>query len=75
MTLSGKVYIASQGETFDSIALVMFGHEKHTAALLEANPELDGILVFNGGERVRLPIVDTTDNGDYVPQRAPWKVG
>lgn len=75
MRLSGRGYIASHGETFDSIALMIFGDEKYAADLLQANPELDGILVMQGGEVVKLPIVDTSSNGDYVPQIAPWKVG
>ena len=50
----------------------MFGDEKYAAELLMANPELDDVLVFEGGEALRIPVVEEEDDG-YVPLTAPWR--
>lgn len=75
-SLSGLGYICGAGESFDSVALVMYGNEKYAADLLKANPELDRLLVFHGGETLRLPVVQVTESssGQLAPAEiAPWK--
>lgn len=77
MTLSGYGYKCSGGETFDSIALEVYGAEKYSAELLCANPALCGIQVFEGGELVLLPVVEilgaNSGTDDAMPEKAPWK--
>lgn len=76
MTLSDNGYRCSAGETFDSVALYVFGNEKYAAELLNANPELCLIPVFTGGEILRLPEIDMPEgegNTQYMPDKAPWK--
>ena len=79
MTMSGAVYIASAGETWDSISLVIYRDEIFAADLLCANPSLCDIMVFEGGEVVRVPVVteqggiETSDGETYEPAAAPWK--
>lgn len=79
MTLSGRTYLCSAGETFDSVALEVYGNEIYAAELLNANPALCRIQVFSGGETLELPvieIVETDDEegeGEYMPANAPWK--
>lgn len=78
MTLSGQTYVCSAGETFDSVALVVYGDEQYSCELLCANPTLCTIPVFTGGERLDLPVVEipNIDNDDEeakMPATAPWK--
>ena len=75
MELSGYGYVCSTGETFDSIALELFGHEKYAAELLCANPEHCRTTVFRGGEKLYIPEVDvpSVDAELFMPAEAPWK--
>ena len=74
MRLSGKTWIASAGETFDLIALYVYGDERYAAEILCVNPALSGTLVFEGGEQVLLPVVTVAAEGQ-TPETAPWKEG
>ena len=74
MTLSGTQYQCVAGETFDSIALVVYGNEKYAAELLCANPLLCTMPIFTGGEILELPVVDVMpESVKYTPETAPWK--
>lgn len=76
MTLSGQVYKCRAGETFDSVALAVYGDEKYSCELLCANPALCTISLFTGGEVLSLPVVEVPDEEseeDYMPATAPWK--
>lgn len=73
-TLSGYLYTCSAGETFDSIALAIYGHEKYAAELMNANPGYVLLTAFAGGEILSLPVVETDDGEDEpAPSTAPWK--
>ena len=74
MTNSGYSYFPSAGETFDSVARTVYGHEKYAAELLCANPEYAHRTVFCGTEEVLLPTVYAPDEADGTPAAAaPWK--
>lgn len=77
MDLSGYVYVCANGESFDSVALTYYGDETKAAELLCVNPEHCGKSRFDGGERLRLPVIDIPRdvNGDIVTagDKAPWK--
>lgn len=76
MTLSGIAYKCSAGDTFDRIALTVYGDEKYACELLSANPKLCTIPVFQGGEVLELPIVGVPEQDEsavYMPETAPWK--
>lgn len=78
MRVSGQAYRCNAGETFDSVALAVYGDEKYACELLNANPSLCLKPVFTGGELLELPVVEIQDNdgeGNYMPATAPWKVG
>ena len=79
MTLSEMVYKCVAGETFDSVALEVYGDEKYACELLNANPDLCLKSVFTGGELLELPVVERPDaddeDEDYMPSVAPWKEG
>ena len=76
MELSGLRYVAADGESFDSVAMEVYGDEKYAAELLNANPALAGKMVFEGGEEIQLPVVEVPEEemeNAYMPDRAPWK--
>ncbi len=78
MELSGYGYVCAAGETFDGVALTVYGDEQYAAELLCANPEHCHTVVFSGGERLYLPVVEILDDEtaeDYsgAPTPAPWK--
>ena len=74
MDLSGYLYHCSAGETFDGIALLIYGDEKYASELMAANPDLVLVTVFTGGEVLALPVVEKPEN-DTEPASgtAPWK--
>lgn len=74
--LSGYLYRCSAGETFDKVALNIYGHEKYAADLLNANPGYVHLSVFVGDEVLALPVVETSEGeqeNEYAPSAAPWK--
>ena len=77
MEMTGFLYQASNGETFDSAALVIYDDEKYAAEMLCANPEHSHKTVFDGGELLRIPWIDIpetdSDGQAALPDRAPWK--
>jgi phage tail protein X len=64
-----KTMKTMRGETFDSLALKLYGDEKYAANLLAENPDLCHLMQFGGGENVRIPDVDTEDDSSLPP----WK--
>ena len=78
MTLSETQYQCVAGETFDSVALEVYGDESYACELLCASPTLCMIPIFTGGELLDLPIVEIPDEDDeddeaFMPPDAPWK--
>ena len=76
MNLSGTVYTCSAGETFDLIALYLYGDEKYAVELMRANPKLCGRCRFRGGEILSLPQITLPENSSEtaaIPVNAPWK--
>lgn len=77
MTLSGRTYVCSAGETFDSVALAVYGDEAFASELMSANPKYSTEPVFTGGEVLELPVVEVQEaddgEGTYAPAPAPWK--
>ena len=69
-TSSSGVYIASAGETWDVIALKVYLEERMASTLIQANPRLADIIVFEGGERVTFPIVTRAITPQSLP---PWR--
>ena len=60
---------AVKGETFDILARKLFGHEKYAAQLLMANPDKCHLMIFEGGETVKVPQVEVTEESPLPP----WK--
>ena len=64
-------YTASANETFDKVALDMYGDEKYAHVLIGANPELCHKISFDGGEVLDVPEL-TEAESTALP---PWKRG
>ena len=76
MTMSGKGYRCSAGETFDQVALAVYGDEKYASELLCANPRLSTMPVFTGGEMLALPVIEIPEDAGTpgtMAATAPWK--
>ena len=72
MVMTGYLYPARAGETWDSIALDLYGDEKYAAELIYANRELPQQLVFLGGEMLKIPAIEIPEEG-APPVQAPWR--
>ena len=76
MTLSGYIYHCAANESFDSVAQYVKEEEKYSADIMNANPEYCGIAVFDGGEELRLPVLDIqkiSRESAMANTVAPWK--
>ena len=75
MKITGFTHRAANGESFDSIALIWYDNEKYAAELMCANPEYSDIMVFRGGEELRIPWIDLPEESEGItePETAPWK--
>ncbi len=63
-------YIARAGDTFDSIAFAMYNEERMASVIIAENPGFSSVLIFEGGETVQVPIVETATTADTLP---PWR--
>lgn len=64
------LYNAKAGDTFDIIAYKAYRGNSYLASLLrEVNPEYIDILVFNGGEVIKIPVISKAAS-ELVP---PWR--
>lgn len=72
MEMTNYKYIASANDTFDSVALYVYGSEQYAPDLMSANPEYTSMTVFHGGERLFIPVVQE-ESIDGLPTKAPWK--
>jgi len=64
-------YITLGGDTFDSIALDFYNNEKLSSVIIQANPEYRKVLIFQGGETLKIPIIEQTAPSSLPP----WKRG
>lgn len=66
-----STYIASKGDTWDSIAFKVYSDEFMCDALCAANVrEFEGVVVFDGGESVYIP---ETVSRPIDVIKAPWE--
>ncbi len=71
--MSEKTYMyeALAGDTWDAIALDFYNSEFCSEVLLEANPDYRYVLLFAGGEKLKIPLI-TVGAAESLP---PWKRG
>lgn len=61
---------ANSGESFDSLALAAYNEETMATYIIKANPDLCDVVAFEGGEVIRIPILETIETPDTLP---PWR--
>lgn len=65
-----KEYITREGDTFDALALEMYGEETLAHYIIEFNPDYADVLIFDANVALRLPIVEDVETPDTLP---PWR--
>ena len=65
-----KEYITREGDTFDALALEMYGEETLAHYIIEYNPDYADVLIFDANVALRLPIVEDVETPDTLP---PWR--
>ena len=68
--ISYKNYMTRQGDTFDALALEMYGEETLAHYIIEFNPDYADVLIFEANVPLRLPIVENVETPDTLP---PWR--
>lgn len=63
-------YVAKSGDTWDSIAFMAYKVERMSHHIITTNPRYIGVLVFEGGEALKIPIMDTLETPKTLP---PWR--
>ena len=53
-----KDYTTREGDTFDALALEMYGEEMLAHYIAEFNPDYADVLIFDANVALRLPIVE-----------------
>ena len=64
-------YVTSQGETWDTISEDFYGTPYMVSNLIDCNPQYTGVLIFDAGVELSIPILDS-QSPDTLP---PWKRG
>ena len=65
-----KEYTTREGDTFDALALEMYGEETLAHYIIEFNPDYADVLIFGANVALRLPIVEDVETPDTLP---PWR--
>ena len=65
-----KEYTTREGDTFDALALEMYGEETLAHYIIEFNPDYADVLIFDANVALRLPIVEDVELPDTLP---PWR--
>ena len=67
--MTKRVYKTIQGDTWDGIAVKVYGDEKYMNELLEANQAYREIIIFPANVSLSLPVIQTQTT-TILP---PWK--
>jgi len=62
-------YTTLQGDTFDMIALDAYNDEFQAYRVIQANPQHAGVIVFDAGVKLKVPII-APEAAATLP---PWK--
>lgn len=70
---SRLIITPAKGQTWGSLALRYYYDEAQMTRLLEANPQLAGLLIFTGAESIAVPIVSDDALSADVDKTPPWR--
>lgn len=63
------IYTTTQGDTWDIIALKVYGSEKYMSHLLKSNPKHINTMFFSSGVEIICPDIES----DIIDNLPPWK--
>lgn len=64
-------YTCRAGDTWDIISYRSYNYsERYAHLIIQANPQYMDVITFEGGEVVRVPIIDTVETPATLP---PWR--
>lgn len=63
-------YTAKAGDTWDSVAFMAYKEERMAHHVIKANPKYIDVIIFEGGELLKIPIVDEIETPKTLP---PWR--
>lgn len=70
-TITGYLeHTAAAMESFDLLAFRYYQEERMAHYIIRANPDLAGVVLFEGGEQLRIPILSQIEKPDTLP---PWR--
>lgn len=67
-----KKYVASYGETWESISMDFYDTPYKVAELISCNPQYSDVLIFEENTELSIPILEDAKMSDTL---APWKRG
>lgn len=67
-----RIHKAKSGETPDLIALEYYSNEFMASYILDANPNYQNVMIYEGGEELVIPVFDTVEDDSTL---APWRQG
>ncbi len=65
-------HITAEGDQFDSLALKYYGEETLASRIISANLDYCGVLIFDAGVDLRIPIMSGAETPETLP---PWRRG
>lgn len=63
-------YITRSGDTYDLLAIAAYNDEKMASCLIKANPQHMKTLVFEGGVKLKIPVLEKAKLPSTLP---PWR--
>lgn len=68
--VSYKEYTTCEGDTFDALALEMYGDENLSHYIIEFNPDYADVLIFDANCSLLLPVIENIELANSLP---PWR--
>lgn len=65
------IYTTKAGDTFDSIALELYSDERLASSIIELNPQMADVLIFDANIELRAPIIE--EDADTPGTAPPWR--
>lgn len=67
------MYETASGDTWDTIALYVYGDEKYAGVLMRNNPFLLGTVIFNAGTMVYTPKLSEVQDSGQSEDLPDWR--
>lgn len=69
MDIKYSTVTVQRGSTWDRLAFKYYGDAFLMSEILDANPEFSNVLVFTGGERIKIPV---RQSEPIIRVTTPW---